>query len=143
LDFTRVTLIINFAATWYMVGLIWFVQVVHYPLFSFAAKDNFVNFEQAHSSLTSLVVGPPMLVELITAILMVALAANSQKRMISGVALLLLVIVWCSTAFLQIPAHNKLGAGFDSGAHGTLVATNWIRTVSWSARGLILAYLML
>ena len=109
----------------------------------FTSKNNFVNFEQAHSSLISIVVGPPMLIELVTAILMVAVAANSGKRLLSAVALFLLVLIWCSTAFLQIPAHNKLGAGFDSGAHATLVATNWIRTVCWSARGFILIYLML
>jgi hypothetical protein len=138
----RALLVINFAATWYMVGLIWFVQVVHYPLFAMVARDNFVKFEEAHSTLTTLVVGPPMLIELATAVLLVALLSASKERLLAAVALGLLVVVWFSTALLQVPLHGKLSAGFDQTSHTALVTTNWIRTVCWSLRGLIVGYLL-
>lgn len=35
-------------ATAAMVGLIWFVQVVHYPLFASVGADGFTDYETAH-----------------------------------------------------------------------------------------------
>ena len=46
-----------------MVGIIWLVQIVHYPLFSRVGAAGFAIYSGAHSRLTGLVVGPPMLVE--------------------------------------------------------------------------------
>ena len=42
-------LLIHLAATWALVGLIWFVQLVHYPLFSAVAPERFATFEAEHS----------------------------------------------------------------------------------------------
>ena len=35
---------------------------------------------------------------------------------------------------LQVPCHSRLAQGFDEPTWRRLVATNWIRTVAWSAR---------
>jgi hypothetical protein len=32
-----------------------------------------------------------------------------------------------------------LEQGFEAGAHGRLVATNWVRTGAWTARGVLVA----
>jgi hypothetical protein len=60
--------------------------------------------------------------------------------LIAGAALLL--VVWLSTAVLQVPLHATLTKGYDERAIAMLVSTNWIRTVAWSARG-VLALLMI
>ena len=44
-------------------------------------------------------------------------------------------VIWASTAFVQVPLHSALGGAFDGDAHGKLVATNWVRTAAWTARG--------
>ena len=54
---------------------------------------------------------------------------------LAGVASL--AVIWSSTALLQIPLHNALSNGFDPEIHARLVQTNWIRTIGWTARGLI------
>jgi hypothetical protein len=64
---TALVLLAHAAATLFMVGLIWFVQVVHYPLFSRVGSDAFVPYAAAHGVLTTWVVGPPMLLEFATA----------------------------------------------------------------------------
>jgi hypothetical protein len=46
-------------------------------------------------------------------------------------------VIWLSTAFLQSPLHTTLGRGFDPRAHRFLVTSNWVRTVLWSLRGLV------
>ena len=58
--------LVNLAATWYMVGLIWMVQIVHYRLFDRVGRDQFVRYEADHGRLITPVVGIPMLVEIAT-----------------------------------------------------------------------------
>lgn len=68
-------LLVQSAATLFMTGLIWFVQVVHYPLFGSAGRDIFAGYERAHQRRTGWVVGPPMLVELATALAMLRISS--------------------------------------------------------------------
>jgi hypothetical protein len=58
----KYVLLAHLAATLFMIGVIWFVQVVHYPLFSRVGPEKFSLYSEAHSRLTTYVVGPPMLV---------------------------------------------------------------------------------
>ena len=125
------------AATVFMVGLIWFVQVVHYPLFGFVGVGEFVNYERAHTGLTTIVVGPPMLVELISGALILLLRPASWPLWAAVLGVVLLAVIWASTFFLQVPRHGELSAGFTDGAHRALLATNWIRTLAWTARGVL------
>jgi hypothetical protein len=64
-----------------MLGLIWFVQIVHYPLFSSVGEREFAGYEIQHSRLTAFVVGPPMLIEALSAI---ALVFSIGKRFRGG-----------------------------------------------------------
>lgn len=59
----KYVLLAHVAATLFMVGVIWFVQVVHYPLFPRVGPEKFSLYLEAHSRLTTYVVGSPMLVE--------------------------------------------------------------------------------
>jgi hypothetical protein len=133
----RVILLVHAAATIFMTGLIWFVQVVHYPLFAAVGRDHFPAYEGAHTQLVSLVVIPAMLTELLTAVLLVIAGGQSVRLGESLGGLVLLAVVWGSTFFLQVPRHTELAGGFDEAAHRALVTTNWVRTIGWSLRGLL------
>ena len=61
-------LLCHAGATFYMVGLIWFVQRVHYPLLAGVGPQQFPGYERAHVDRTFSVVGPPMLLEAFTGI---------------------------------------------------------------------------
>ena len=124
-----------------MVGLIWFVQIVHYPLFARVGPDSFTAYSEAHSRLTTLVVGPAMLVELGTAVLLLLFHPPQLPGSVLWLGLALVAAIWLSTALLQVPRHEVLGLGFDALTHRGLVATNWIRTVAWSARGLLVLWM--
>ena len=126
--------VLHALATWFMVGLIWFVQVVHYPLFSAVGKEAFVTYESRHTAATSLVVVPPMLIELATAALLVY-ARPRDPWVIAGA--ILVAVIWLSTFLIQVPCHTRLTQGFSVSIADRLVASNWIRTVSWSLRGVI------
>ena len=58
-------------------------------------------------------------------------------------ALLLNVAIWAATFFISVPLHNQLDAhGFDAQVIGQLVATNWLRTLAWTARLGILTFFL-
>ena len=130
---TGALLLTHAAATWFMVGLIWFVQVVHYPLFAGVGEQGWNAYSLRHQKLTTLVVGPVMLVELAACALL--LATRPGPLTITGAVLL--ALVWASTFFVQVPLHGRLGTGHERAIMRRLVATNWVRTALWSVRGLI------
>lgn len=123
-----------------MTGLIWFVQIVHYPMFALVGQQQFVEYERVHQRLTTWVVAPLMLTELATAIGL--LVSRSGKISVGSLwlGLILLGINWLSTAAIQVPAHNQLQAGFSDAVHRKLVNSNWIRTLAWTARGLLVVW---
>ena len=124
------------AATLFMTGVIWFVQVVHYPLFGRVGAAEFAAYEREHARRTGWVVGPAMLIELALAL---ALAARGGVLAWTGLALL--AVIWISTAFVQVPLHRRLERGADPAAQRRLVGTNWIRTTAWTARAAVAAAL--
>ncbi|MGB3683914.1 MAG: hypothetical protein WA990_15670 [Rubrobacteraceae bacterium] len=135
-------LLAHVGATLFMVGLIWFVQVVHYPLFGSVGEDRFVGYAEAHSRLTSLVVGPPMLLEAATTTVLLFVRPAAIPATAAWAGFVLLAAIWVSTALLQVPRHTALGEGFNAASHRFLLASNWIRTVCWSARGLLVLWMV-
>ena len=135
-------LIANAASTFFMAGLIWFVQVVHYPLFAAVGNSEFPAYSRLHQSLTTFVVGPPMLVEALTAGMLVVTRPAGVSAWLAWTGFALVIVIWASTALLQIPAHGRLASGFDASTAATLVSGNWVRTAAWSARAAIVAAML-
>lgn len=129
--------LVHAAATWFMVGLIWMVQVVHYPLFANVGGDGFVAYEAAHTRLISFIVGPPMAIEGVTALVLVAAPPDDVSRGLAFAAAAVLGVVHLSTVTLQVPAHRRLSSAWDPSVGDRLVATNWIRTIGWTIRGVL------
>ena len=101
----------HLVATVFMVGLIWFVQVVHYPLFNRISGDASIQYAAEHQRRTAWVVGLPMLVEGITTLWLFLDPING--RLLPLVGGLVLLKIHLSTIFLQIPLHKKLSEGYE------------------------------
>lgn len=127
----------HLGSTLFMTGVIWFVQVVHYPLFTSVSPNGFAAYEVRHAALTTGVVAPAMLTEAITALGLVWLRPPGVAAAHLWIALALLAVIWLSTAFVQVPLHQRLGRAFDPSLHRRLVSSNWVRTVAWSARAVL------
>ena len=129
------------ASTLPLVGLIWTIQLVHYPLFDAVRGDLFARFHRAHSMRITWIVMPLMVVELGAAIGGVALfepASHLLGHVATWAGFLAVVVIWAATFLLSVPMHDRLAAGFDVVAHRRLVWTNWVRTAAWTARGVLL-----
>jgi hypothetical protein len=129
-------LLAHVLTTLFMCGVIWFVQLVHYPLFDLVGRAGFETYEREHARRTTWVVAPPMLIELITAGALLWIPSEVPLwKSVTGLGLL--GLIWSSTAFWQVPRHRELAAGFTAPAHRALVRSNWFRTLVWSLRAVL------
>ncbi len=130
-------------ATWFMVGLIWFVQLVHYPLMGKVPASGFSEYSAEHQRRTTWIVAPAMFAEAgCTIVLALFPHGHGADSPVRWVGLGLLVLAWASTFTTQVPLHARLSTGFDKKVWRRLVNTNWVRTVAWTGRGVV-ALLML
>ncbi len=134
---TELTLLLHVATTVAMAGLIWFVQIVHYPLFAEVPTDAFHRYESLHCRFTGWVVSPLMLTELATGIILLIHPPSVDVTHLLRSGGALLAILWISTFAIQVPVHNGLSSGFNPRLHRLLVRTNWIRTAAWTTRAVI------
>lgn len=143
-------LFLHAAATWAMVGLIWFVQIVHYPLFATVARlaqnapedEDFSLYAERHQQLTTLVVAPLMLGEAFSSVALFYVLDDGPVDPLLWTGVGLLFAIWLSTAIIQVPLHGQLAHAYEAHAQRRLVRSNWLRTFAWSARGVIALLLM-
>jgi hypothetical protein len=129
--------IAHFTLTCAMTGLIWFVQLIHYPLFLQVPAAAFVPYENEHTRRAGILIGPMMLAELGTGLALLA----SWRPWELILSMVILLLVWISTFAIQVPLHRRLQKTFDTKAAILLIRTNWIRTIGWSLRAILLAWL--
>jgi hypothetical protein len=135
-------LLLHAAATLFMTGLIWFVQMVQYPLFARVESADFRRYAIEHQRRTTWVVVPAMLLELGTAIALVVEAGTAPSGRLAWIGLALLIVIWLSTVLLQVPLHRRLASGFDRQTIDRLVRGNWVRTIAWTLRSALALWLL-
>ena len=135
-SFQHLVIQMHLFCTLFMTGLIWFVQVVHYPFLRFAKESE--PFVQFYRQRTGWIVLPVMLVELATAILLMASSWVTLYGNYLLANLVLLLLIWGVTFVRISPMHRRLADQVDQGIINSLVTSNWIRTILWSLRSLIL-----
>jgi len=127
----------HLVSTLFMVGMIWTVQLVHYPLMALVGREHFASYEAAHAPRMAAVVMVPWTVQGITvAGLLLAVPAGVAPALVWGAALTALVPV-IVTVTASVPAHRRLAGGFDARTHRRLVTSNWLRTAGWTGHGVI------
>jgi hypothetical protein len=129
-------------STMAMVGLIWFVQIVHYPLFAAVGPERFAEYESSHQARTTIVVAPLMIAEALSAIALIWFRPDGVAFGLCVAGMMLVALLWASTFLWQVPAHERLQQSFDGATHAFLVRSNWLRTAGWSARGLLVCVML-
>ena len=135
-------LILNTLAVAFMCGLHWFVQIVHYPLFSAVGQSNFRDYHSEHSTRTTYVVIVPMMVDIASSAWLVIAQPDAVGFALPMIGLVLALVTWISTGLLQVPRHDELSAGFNETSHRRLVASSWVRTISWTAHAGVCAAML-
>jgi len=122
-----------------MVGVIWVVQLVHYPSFKYVNESNYIIFQKYHMSNISYIVFPVMFTELITAILILFFGEESLFFMLS---LICLFLIWVITGVLFTKFHNILQKGKDLKMIEKMIKANWMRTLLWTLRLIMILFVI-
>jgi hypothetical protein len=113
-----------------MLVLIWLVQLIIYPSFEFSEKATFIQWHERYTGLITIVVLPLMIGQLGLTIAHLAQAWSWTTLACLG----LIAFCWIVTFTLSVPAHNQLqSTGNQIEVVRWLVATNWLRTIGWTA----------
>ena len=139
----NVVLVILVTATWFMVGLIWMVQVVHYPLFRAIPAESFRSYEAAHTAAIGRLLIVPAGVEVVSAAALVWYRPDAVPLWMVVLSGGLLAAIWVATALVQAPLHRRLLTGYDRRTVDRLVRSNWVRTAAWTLRGVVVAAMLL
>lgn len=130
--------LLDLAATLYLWGVIWTVQLVHYPLFARVGLQSWGDYHAAHTRLMTLVVLPAMVTELGASGLLALARPPWLAPGLLWAGFALAALTWAVTFFVSVPLHDTLSRGFDAAAIARLVTTNWLRTAFWTGHALVL-----
>ena len=125
---------VNLLSTSVMVGVIWIIQLLHYPSFHFINEKNYIEFQHFHMQRISFIVVPVMLIELASALLIAYFFESS----LTIILLAFVLGIWAITFIFFTNMHQKLTNGYDHSIVDRLVKINWSRTALWSLRLIIL-----
>ena len=127
-------LFLHIVSTSIMIGVIWVIQLVHYPSFYYIDRSRYELFQDFHMRNISWIVFPIMSVELITGILLIQPPIFGHSNKLFFISMILLALIWLLTATLFISIHKNLSKGFNKDIINKLVNLNWLRTILWTLR---------
>jgi hypothetical protein len=133
----RATLLLlaNLCATGMLVGLIWTIQLVHYPLLHAVGPDALPGYLAEHAARITILVAPWMVGELVTAGLLLRWRPVAVPRWMVMAGFGCCLLIWASTFLVQGPVYARLADDPTPALLDRLTLTNWLRTVGWTARG--------
>ena len=138
----EIALIAQAVCTFGMLGVIWLVQLEVYPLQLHVPREDYLRYQAQHMYRVTFVVGPLMLIEAGTAAWLLFLPLSPCGLNLAWVGMGLIFLLWLSTLVLQVPCHWKLERARDEVVIRRLILTNWVRTLGWTARAVVVAWLL-
>ncbi len=130
--------LILISSSWGLFILIWLIQILHYPSFRYIDTAQFEDFHQHHTNMITLIVLPLMLCELVNVLWV------TYKTGFSSIFLLLsaiVLLIWLTTFLVSVPLHDKMSQFKNIEAIERLITTNWVRTILWTAKVVIVTFL--
>ena len=126
-----IAVIFNLVVSSFMVGLIWLIQLVSYPLFSYVNVGDFQKYHSRHVKKITPIVALAMTLEASIALILLIFTPSDSVGLLV-INTLLVCLIWVSTAFIQIPYHQRLEFPKNQILYTEkLIKTNWIRTILW------------
>lgn len=133
------TLLMALAPTLFSTGVIWFMQVLEYPLFAYVGAEAFPTFHAQHNRRLPGVVFLPMLIAFAATVALLFVRPAAVPGWLAWLGAVLVGVVLASSFTLVIPLHMRLThEGYSLEMIGELVRFNWVRTVAWTLHALVL-----
>lgn len=137
-------LMLNLFFTAMLTGIIWMVQLVHYPGFLHVGREAALDYQRHHRRSMGYLVIPLMLTELALATwLLFTPMTFIVMEYLNYAAFGLLAVVWFLTFLRAVPLHQTLSKkGYEPETTRKLINANWWRTIAWSLRSLVIIGLL-
>jgi hypothetical protein len=130
LDSSQIILQISLLVDVGLVVLIWMVQLIVYPSFTYYKPKNLIEWHQKYTTGIAVVVIPLMTTQLVLAII----AVFYQPNFTAISTLLIVLFLWIFTFLSFAPLHFKISEGkHNQKLLQLLIQRNWIRTFLWSS----------
>ena len=123
---------INIYSNIYLIAISIMVQLIIYPSFKNYYNSNFRSFHSSYTKKMFFIVGPIMILELLSTIY---LAIKNSYLFPTSIV----VLIWLTTFFLIVPVHNSLNSAFSIKTHKKLLRLNFIRTTFWVLKLLLIS----
>ncbi|TVQ65864.1 MAG: hypothetical protein EA360_07965 [Balneolaceae bacterium] len=133
--------LVNLFSSVFLCGLIWTIQLVHYPIFQRLEKENFSEHLLFHGQRISIIVIPFMALELFTSGWLALFSEANPHLHIFG--FLIVLMIWTVTFTVLVPVHGRLLKGYNPELIQKLIRFNWIRTFLWSLKAMITLSLLI
>jgi hypothetical protein len=143
--YKRPILIAHLASTLFMVGMIWTIHYVHYPLFAHVGESTYVAFQSEHVNRIGKLLLLPWLTEGMTLLAVLILAFLGQHRnlrvpaFLNGLGMAIALII---SGVWSAPAHGELADGFDAAVHDRLMTANLVRSFAWTLCGICAVWIV-
>ena len=128
-----------------MVGMIWTIQLVHYPLFADVGPDSYVAFQAEHVDRIGPFLLVPWLLEGLTLLGVLWLAFFGDRRDLrvpAAIGAVAMAVVLVISGFWSAPAHGDLADGFDAAVHDRLMTANLVRSFAWTICGVAATWVL-
>lgn len=124
-------------------AVIWFMQVVQYPLIPFVDAAQWKSFCEKKRMQTIMISYPLMAFEALSGITLLLIAVQSPAYVPLIVSMLLLGVLHVFSFMYLQPLFKKIQSPVDLVSIQKFKKTHWIRTIGWSIRLLILLGIIL
>lgn len=135
-DLIASILFFHFFLTFFMTGVIWLIQLIHYPSFSFIDKNKYSKFQTFHMNKITPIVGPIIILEVSTGFYLLYFFNSESIFFLINFLINILILMMTIIVFGTI--HKKLIDGFKTSLFKKLISLNWIRTFLWSLKSIFI-----
>ncbi|QEC49748.1 hypothetical protein FSW04_20680 [Baekduia soli] len=113
-----------------LAGLIWTIQVVHYPLFALVGAADRLRYQAEHQRRIARLVLPLMVADVALAVAVLV----REDAALGAANAALAVGLFAITGLVYAPMHGAMAGGATDRQITRLVRANWVRTAAWTAQ---------
>lgn len=135
-------LLIHSLFTWVLIGMIWLIQIVYYPL-SKALGALYQKYEHDQLRYLGFLLIPIYLGEVGTGIALVCVKGASEDHALTVLNLVLIGLIYFSALLLKRKKKPIYEVFMFRRLHAILFNTNWFRTILWGIRGVVVYILLI
>ena len=121
----------------YLIAISIIVQFIVYPSFN-KILESFKEYHSRYKKKIFWIVGPVMILEILTSLLMIL--NEFDIYLIPG---LIVLLVWMLTFIYIVPLHKQLSKEFQTNKHIKLLKLNFVRTILWALKFFVLIIILI